>query len=305
MDHNPFFSVVIPTYNRSAIIGKTLQSVFDQTFRNFEIIVVDNCSTDDTQLRLKPLVDTGKIRFIRHEKNYERAASRNTGMKAAQGRFVTFLDSDDIMYPDNLADAFAFADENPLIPVFQNKYELINEQGQSIYQYPFPSLNNPLKAIAEGNFMSCIGGFISEDVYKNFFFDTTEVLQGIEDWEFWMRVIAAHPIGRIDKINSGIVHHRGRSVTTLSLTSYKRKMEYVVSRIETDPGLKSYVQYKKNFQASTYMLSASMANSAGLYGEARAYLKSAFDIKRSLLLSFRFHRILLKSFLKRKSTIDE
>src|SRR5436305_9177608 len=93
-----FFSIVIPTYNRADLILETLETVFNQTYKNYEAIVVDNCSSDNTLELLAPLVEKHKIRYIRHDRNYERSKSRNTGMDAATGDFLTFLDSDDFMY---------------------------------------------------------------------------------------------------------------------------------------------------------------------------------------------------------------
>src|SRR6266850_4794263 len=77
MHQSPTFSVVIPTYNRADMIVKTLESVFRQIYPAYEIIVVDNCSTDNTEQVLQPYIDSGKIRFIKHDRNYERARSRN------------------------------------------------------------------------------------------------------------------------------------------------------------------------------------------------------------------------------------
>ncbi|HYY94990.1 MAG TPA: glycosyltransferase family 2 protein, partial [Pyrinomonadaceae bacterium] len=71
----PFFSVVIPTYNRADFIVKTLRSVLAQTYAHREIIVVDNCSTDNTAELLDPFARAGQLRFIRHERNYERSRS--------------------------------------------------------------------------------------------------------------------------------------------------------------------------------------------------------------------------------------
>lgn len=120
MNEPLFFSVVIPTYNRAQFIEKTLESVFEQTYPHYEVIVVDNCSTDNTCELLKPYVDEGKIKFIRHSENLERAHSRNTGIENARGDFLTLLDSDDFMFEENLSDAARFAKENPEIKVFHN-----------------------------------------------------------------------------------------------------------------------------------------------------------------------------------------
>src|SRR5689334_10616275 len=157
---NITFSIIIPTYNRADLIMETLETVFNQSYKNYEILVVDNCSTDSTEQLLQPLVVQGKLRYIRHEKNYERARSRNTGLRNAKGDFVTFLDSDDFLYPACLQDAAAFIQQHPDIKFFQVLYELVNNQREKIYSYYFPSLRNQYKAIASGNFISCIGGFI-------------------------------------------------------------------------------------------------------------------------------------------------
>jgi glycosyltransferase involved in cell wall biosynthesis len=88
-------SVVIPTYNRGYIINEALESVFNQTYRDFEIVLVDDCSTDDTFEVVKRFA-SDKIRYIRHEKNRRYSAACNTGVSAATGQLVAFLDSDDL-----------------------------------------------------------------------------------------------------------------------------------------------------------------------------------------------------------------
>ncbi|MCA1603103.1 MAG: glycosyltransferase [Acidobacteria bacterium] len=140
MSEYPFFSVVIPTYNRAAFIEATLQSVLRQTYPNYEIIVVDNCSTDNTEKLLQPHISAGQIQFIKHEQNFERARSRNTGMSVARGDFVTLLDSDDFMYPNNLADAAEYARRNPGLKCFHNLSEFVDSRGKILGRYPIPSL---------------------------------------------------------------------------------------------------------------------------------------------------------------------
>jgi hypothetical protein len=97
-----FFSVVIPTYNRAESIGKAVQSVVEQTFKDWELIVVDDASTDDTQDMLSGFADS-RIRVFCNEQNRERSFSRNRGISEAQGRYICFLDSDDYYLPDHLA----------------------------------------------------------------------------------------------------------------------------------------------------------------------------------------------------------
>ena len=98
----PFFSVVIPTYNRAGFIATAVQSVIDQTFRDWELIVVDDASTDDTQDVLRTFRDA-RIQILRNETNLERSASRNRGIAEARGQYICFLDSDDYYLPNHLS----------------------------------------------------------------------------------------------------------------------------------------------------------------------------------------------------------
>jgi glycosyltransferase involved in cell wall biosynthesis len=97
----PKVSVVIPTYNHEQFIGQALESVFSQTFRDFELIVVNDGSPDDTEEVLRPHIESGKIQYIRQE-NQGVAAARNRGAAEARGEYLAFLDDDDCWPPDKL-----------------------------------------------------------------------------------------------------------------------------------------------------------------------------------------------------------
>lgn len=299
MNEHPFFSVVIPTYNRAAFIEATLQSVLDQTYRNYEIIVVDNCSTDNTDQVLERFIRAGQIRFIKHEQNYERARSRNTGMAAARGDYVALLDSDDFMYPNNLADAAEYARANPDIKCFHNLFEFVDPAGNMLRRYPMPSLKNQLKAIANANFMSCIGDFIHRDIYQHYQFDTTPELTGAEDWEFWLRVLADYKVGRIESINSGVLQHGERSVSNQNLESMKLGLDFLHAKLTADPHLSSvYRPYLRRIRASSLLYMAILANAGGLFGEARGYLMKAVRSDYRLLASQRVWRVARRTWLR-------
>jgi glycosyltransferase involved in cell wall biosynthesis len=108
----PLVSVIIPAYNRAHLIGRALASVLAQSYRNFEIIVVDDASTDDLAATLAK-VDSGQLRCVTHPRNRGAAASRNTGVAAASGEFVAFLDSDDAWFPDQLTQQVAAMRDQP------------------------------------------------------------------------------------------------------------------------------------------------------------------------------------------------
>jgi glycosyltransferase involved in cell wall biosynthesis len=299
MNEYPFFSVVIPTYNRAAFIEATLDSVFTQTYPHYEIIVVDNCSTDNTSELLEPYIRAGRIHLIKHEQNFERARARNTGMSMARGDFVTLLDSDDFMYPDNLADAAEYARAHPEVKCFHNLYELVDSRRQVLRNYPMPSLRNQHKAIAAGNFMSCIGDFMHREIYQRYQFDITPDVIGGEDWEFWLRVLADCKVGRIEKINSGVLQHEGRSINNQNLASMKIGLEHVCTKLATDPHLSQvYRPYLKRIRANSSLYLAILANTGGLFAEARNYLKEAVKRDFTLLANPRLWRVARRTWLK-------
>ena len=101
MVYNPLISVIIPTYNRGALLGRAIRSVLAQSYRNIEIIVVDDASDDYSGAVVKEFSDN-RLSYIRHDSNMGGAKARNTGIKAAKGEYIAFQDSDDEWVKDKL-----------------------------------------------------------------------------------------------------------------------------------------------------------------------------------------------------------
>lgn len=98
----PFFSVIITTYNRKELLPIAIQSVLTQKFENFELIVVDDASSDGTEHIIKAITDS-RIRYIKNEKNLHKGGARNVGINASSGKYVCFLDDDDYYLPNHLS----------------------------------------------------------------------------------------------------------------------------------------------------------------------------------------------------------
>lgn len=292
------FSVVIPTYNRAHLIEKTLQSVLKQTYTNFEVIIVDNCSTDNTLEVLEKYADDSRIKVIVHDRNYERSRSRNTGMMNAAGEYLTFLDSDDLMKESCLEDASEFARKHPAYPVFHNRYMFCDEDETLIRRFQdSPDRNHPLNAILRGNFLACIGVFINREIYQRFRFVENKTIIGSEDWLFWIQVIAhTKKLGFIDKVNSFVVDHSERTENNRKPADFERQIvslkEYVVNELQLTK------KEKKTFEYSTAFLVAVDYCDAGQKKVAlhkirkliRKYPGYLFDLKIANLLK----NILLK-----------
>jgi glycosyltransferase involved in cell wall biosynthesis len=105
-------SVIIPVYNRASLIGRAVRSVLRQTYENFELVIVDDGSTDDTEAVVRSFRDS-RIRYVRREVNGGNAAARNTGVNNSSGRLVAWLDSDDEYTPDFLMEVCTTLEGTP------------------------------------------------------------------------------------------------------------------------------------------------------------------------------------------------
>src|SRR5574341_762936 len=99
---SPLISVVIPTHNRSGLLPRAIKSVLGQSYPHFEVIIVDDASLDGTQEVVEAL-GNGRLLYLRHTTNLGGSAARNTGIRAARGELVAFLDDDDEWLPQKLA----------------------------------------------------------------------------------------------------------------------------------------------------------------------------------------------------------
>ncbi|AZQ60540.1 glycosyltransferase family 2 protein [Maribacter sp. MJ134] len=132
MNKNPLISIISPSYNSAPYIKLTINSIIAQSYRNWELIVVDDYSNDDTVEILKELsgIDT-RIKYFLNKRNQGAAVSRNRGLEESNGRFIAFLDSDDLWYPTKLEVQLSFMIKNDC-PISFTSYELIDEKGKSL-----------------------------------------------------------------------------------------------------------------------------------------------------------------------------
>jgi glycosyltransferase involved in cell wall biosynthesis len=131
-------SVVIPTYNRAYILREALESALAQTYRGFEIIIVDDGSTDNTPDLARHFINE-RVRYIRHERNRGCSAAYNTGIKAATGDAITLLDSDDRWKPENLERQVAFLSRHPEVDIVFTDVTVVGAEK------PIPSLIDLMK----------------------------------------------------------------------------------------------------------------------------------------------------------------
>lgn len=126
-------SVIMPSWNTSNFIAESIQSVIDQTYENWELIIVDDCSTDNTDDVVAKFTDK-RIRYFKNEKNSGAALSRNRALREARGEWIAFLDSDDLWNPDKLEHQINFMNEHGYTLSY-TEYEKIDEGSKPLQIY--------------------------------------------------------------------------------------------------------------------------------------------------------------------------
>ena len=127
-------SIIMPSYNTAKYIGESIDSVINQTHENWELIIVDDCSTDNTDEIVKPYLEDSRIKYLKNEKNSGAAVSRNYALREAKGKWIAFLDSDDIWFPEKLEKQIDFM-KNKKCSFSYTAYEQIDEASKSMNVY--------------------------------------------------------------------------------------------------------------------------------------------------------------------------
>jgi glycosyltransferase involved in cell wall biosynthesis len=211
----PKVSVVIPTYNRPSMLKEAVDSVLTQDFEDFELIVVDDGSTDGTAEEIERY--GGRVKLIQHSENRGVSAARNKGLLHARGKYIAFLDSDDLWVKGKLKIQVTFLDDNPHYPlcytdeVWIRKGRRVNPKVKHakysgwIFEKCLPLCTiSPSSAMMRKTLFSKVGLF-------------DEALPVCEDYDFWLRVSARFPIFFI---NRKLIIKRGGHPDQLSQRSW-------------------------------------------------------------------------------------
>jgi glycosyltransferase involved in cell wall biosynthesis len=202
MNKNPKVSVIIPTYNRAHLIGRAIQSVLNQTYQDFELIVVDDGSTDNTNEVIKEFSQKDKrILYIKHDKNKGGSAARNTGIKAARGEYIAFQDSDDEWLPEKLEKQMGILEKvSQEVGVVYTGFWRIKEDKKK-----YTPSDKVLKKegdihneLLKGNFITTQSIIVRKECFKEMgYFD--ESLPRLQDWELVLRLSEKYKFKFIDE----------------------------------------------------------------------------------------------------------
>lgn len=205
-------SIIMPSYNTAPYIKETIQSVLDQTYTNWELIIVDDCSTDNTEEVLATINDS-RIRYFKNEKNSGAAVSRNKALRAAKGQWIAFLDSDDLWMSEKLEKQINFMKKNGYSFSYTN-YEEIDVDGNKTGI----KITGPKRITKTGMFNYCWPGCLTvmfdadkigliqiEDIKKN------------NDYAMWLKVCQKADCYLLDEYLAQYRKGRAGSVSTHSI----------------------------------------------------------------------------------------
>jgi glycosyltransferase involved in cell wall biosynthesis len=208
----PFFSVVIPSYNRADMICQTVQAFLKQSFTDFELIVVDDGSTDNTAAVIATIQDN-RVRYL-SQTNKERGAARNYGAQQATGIYLNFFDSDDTPFVNHLQNAYDFIQANNKPEWFHVGYKTVDEKGNVVSAETNFNYDVSQRLIVT-NFLGCNSVFLRRDVFLDNPFHEDRRLASSEDWEIWLRWISRYPLPSCDTVTFQMNNHAGRSLFTI------------------------------------------------------------------------------------------
>ncbi len=199
----PKVSVVIPAYNHGQFLGEAIQSVLDQTFQDWELIVVDDGSTDNTREVVASFKDP-RIRYI-YQENRGAAGALNTGIRHACGEYIGLLGADDAWFPEKLSLQVAQLDSlPPKVGLVYSDLELFNQERSRVtglfLQGRQPPRGNVFKALMrhDGWFIGPASALIRREVFQKVgLFD--EELRTHEDWELWVRIAREYEVEALDR----------------------------------------------------------------------------------------------------------
>ncbi|MAN27950.1 MULTISPECIES: glycosyltransferase family 2 protein [Mesonia] len=251
---NTFFSVVIPLYNKENYISKTIESVLAQNFNEFEIIIVDDGSTDNSYNRIKKYKKNEKLTIIQKE-NGGVSSARNLGINQAKGKYIALIDADDYWYPNHLNNIYETIQKFPNAGVYGTGYEILinnSKVEKAVFKNFQPNKIQLVPNYFEASTINAViwtsaSAFSKENFYKIGEFNLK--LRTAQDLDFFVRAalkfdIAIHP-------NVTMRYHQ-KSENNLALSHYNEDREYFIDKFSKEE--KNNLSLKKYLDINRYAL---------------------------------------------------
>ena len=213
MNGKPLVSFIISAYNSEDFIEKCIRSIFNQTYKNIEIVVIDDCSTDSTNLILNNLSKVSKVKMIiiRNKINLGLTKSLNIAASKANGEWLARQDADDLSDKDRIESQINFATENLHYSIIGSSCNFINKSGKYLFSKNYPSNHEQIKSalIRAGAFFPHSSVVIKRDVFMKLG-GYNDYMKYSQDFELWLRASSKYKIFSINKPLVSIRIHSNR-----------------------------------------------------------------------------------------------
>ena len=182
-------SVIIPSYNAALYLDETIRSVLNQTYRDLEIIIVDDASTDNTGEVLEKYLDDPRMKCIRNQKNSGLSFSRNAGIAASEGNLIAFLDADDIYLPEKLEKQIKCFDKNRYSLIsYTNAIYFKDNENKDVLSTRYHFSGDVFYFLKRSNFIAVSTVMLEREMFKKYKFNENLSAMGHGDWEFYLRL---------------------------------------------------------------------------------------------------------------------
>jgi glycosyltransferase involved in cell wall biosynthesis len=279
-------SVIVPTFNREKTILRAINSILKQTYKDIEIIIIDDCSNDNTQNVVK-LLNNDKIKYIKHDKNRGACAARNTGIKLAKGEYIAFLDSDDEWLPKKIEKQVNFLKTNNADVVFCSH---ICCMGNKELIIPDKKIDTSIlyKKLLYGNFITTGSILGKSKCFNHIKFDLK--LPRFQDWDLMISIAQKYSVQHINEVltinyvqKDSISKDDKKAIEALKII-HSKFLNYMDSTIEANFYLQmAMYAMKANVQASIY------------FKESLKYKKNLKIVIKYIICLLGFQKLLLKN----------
>lgn len=301
MESCPLVSVNMPVYNGERFVGEAITSILAQRFSDFELVIVDDGSTDKTAEIIRGFHDL-RVKLVQNNKNLGLAKARNAAVKASKGKYIAILDGDDIAYPERLRKQVDFLEENPSYCLVCSCIDEIDSSGNVIGKKPYQIKDREIQsALFFTNFIAQSSVMLRKEMLPSA--DPYDIaFPPAEDYHLWVRMAAKHPMHIISeplvkyRLHEGNVSSRQRERMNLAVKNILRyqllqlgfpnvseeEMELQLALAYGSwPNGRAFVE-----KANRYFTAVERANKKSKYFSPNAFKKSRDRLMRAPLNAF-------------------
>jgi glycosyltransferase involved in cell wall biosynthesis len=263
-------SVIIPTYNYAKFISETIRSVLDQTFSDYEVIIVDDGSTDETKAVIKPYLKDARVKYV-YQENKGLSSARNLGIRTSHGGYIALLDSDDLWMPEKLQKQVPLLESDHNVALVYCMAEHINQAGEAMphSSWPHPE-NKSYEDLLYCNWVVGSGSsvLIRKSVFSEVgFFD--ETLTALEDLNMWIRILRHYRSAYVNEVLVKIRRH------SESMQSDIKKMEQNLLQ-HVQRSIEMFPELKKSEEQAIFHIYEGLMFLSYTYGKKKEIVKYYF-----------------------------